>query len=188
METNDKIRIAADINSELHAELVQLASHAGVPMTTVIRWALKAYRLQDTTPATSLDNVLAEVAQERARQEAKWGVQDLPDGTGPLEMESWLPYDYDGLAEIAKEACDAARDADDRRMSLVLLEEVFEAMAEDEPVRLRAELVQVAAVAVKWAQMIDRRHTYNGGDRLHGICRCGEGRDHVSHHRTGHHG
>jgi hypothetical protein len=43
METNDKIRIAADIDSELHEELVQLASYAGVPMTVVIRWALKAY-------------------------------------------------------------------------------------------------------------------------------------------------
>ena len=36
-------------------------------------------------------------------------------------------------------------------------EEVFEAFAEDDPKLLRAELVQVAAVALQWADAIDRR-------------------------------
>jgi hypothetical protein len=38
-----------------------------------------------------------------------------------------------------------------------LLEEVFEAMAEDSPVKLAHELTQVAAVAVAWVEAIERR-------------------------------
>jgi hypothetical protein len=40
---------------------------------------------------------------------------------------------------------------------LVLLEEVLEALEEDNEERLRAELVQVAAVAVRWIGAIDVR-------------------------------
>ena len=38
----------------------------------------------------------------------------------------------------------------------ILREEVFEAFAEDDPAKLRAELIQVAAVAVQWVEAIDR--------------------------------
>lgn len=41
----------------------------------------------------------------------------------------------------------------------VLLEEVYEALAEPDPERLRAELVQVAAVCAAWISDIDRRPT-----------------------------
>jgi hypothetical protein len=44
----------------------------------------------------------------------------------------------------------------------ILLEEVAEAFAEDDPGRLRAELIQVAAVATQWVEAIDRR----------GVCTC----------------
>lgn len=39
----------------------------------------------------------------------------------------------------------------------MLLEEVAEAFAESDDARLRAELVQVAAVAQAWIESIDRR-------------------------------
>lgn len=39
----------------------------------------------------------------------------------------------------------------------ILAEEMFEALAESDPAKLRAELVQVAAVAVQWVEAIDRR-------------------------------
>jgi hypothetical protein len=39
----------------------------------------------------------------------------------------------------------------------ILEEEVAEAAAESDPAKLRAELVQVAAVAVAWIEAIDRR-------------------------------
>ncbi|HYF53037.1 MAG TPA: hypothetical protein VEA41_02135 [Salinarimonas sp.] len=41
--------------------------------------------------------------------------------------------------------------------SQILAEEVAEALAESDPMLLRAELVQVAAVAVQWVEAIDRR-------------------------------
>jgi hypothetical protein len=101
--------------------------------------------------------IISEVLKERARQDRKWGQQDLPDGTGPDETGPGLIWSYSDMRELAQEACNDARDADDRRMDLVLLEEVFEALAEKQPGPLRIELVQVAAVAVKWIEMIDRR-------------------------------
>jgi hypothetical protein len=39
----------------------------------------------------------------------------------------------------------------------VLIEEVFEALAEEDPAKLRAELVQVAAVCAAWITDIDGR-------------------------------
>jgi hypothetical protein len=39
----------------------------------------------------------------------------------------------------------------------ILLEEVYEALAEADPVKLREELVQVAAVAASWVVALDRR-------------------------------
>ncbi|MEY9934267.1 hypothetical protein ABH926_008932 [Catenulispora sp. GP43] len=39
----------------------------------------------------------------------------------------------------------------------MLLEEVYEALAEVDPAALRAELVQVAAVAAAWVEDIDSR-------------------------------
>jgi hypothetical protein len=95
-----------------------------------------------------LNPVLAEVAAERARQNAKWGQQDHPDGTA-------RPGDR-FQAEMAREICQANnRDQDNWRD--ILTEEVHEAYAELDPVKLRAELIQVAAVAVAWIEAIDRR-------------------------------
>jgi hypothetical protein len=102
--------------------------------------------------------VLAEVRAERARQDARFGRQDHPDGTGPGR---------DNLVRLAYtigEAADAARQATDRALSRgevtfaqILAEEAFEALAETDPARLRAELIQVAASAVCWIEAIDRR-------------------------------
>jgi hypothetical protein len=39
----------------------------------------------------------------------------------------------------------------------VLDEEVWEAFAESDPAKLRAELVQVAAVAFRWIEALDAR-------------------------------
>lgn len=109
-------------------------------------------------------DVLAEVRVERARQDAKHGVQDLPDGTGSYRVTlDGLVSDPD-IAVIRRERADEARRSCDRAFAEglctyrhVLEEEVREAFAEEDPARLRAELVQVAAVAVKWVEAIDRR-------------------------------
>ncbi len=96
----------------------------------------------------SLERVLADVAAERAVQDAKWGLQAHPDGTGAR---------YAAAADLAKQAvADAAAEG---RLTWrhILHEEVLEAFAEDGADRLRDELIQVAAVAVKWVQDLDRR-------------------------------
>lgn len=89
------------------------------------------------------------VDAERQAQLAKFGDQRHPDGTG-------LPvYQY---------AANRYRDAADRNAAAgvlawrdVLLEEVYEALAESDPAALRAELVQVAAVCAAWIHDLDQR-------------------------------
>jgi len=92
---------------------------------------------------------LAEVAAERARQDAKWGEQDHPDGTGGGNAIAAAVGARMQCQLAAKEGALTWRD--------VMREEVGEAFAETDPAKLRAELIQVAAVAVAWAEAIDRR-------------------------------
>jgi hypothetical protein len=103
------------------------------------------------TDRTATREILAEIAAERAAQDAKWGEQHHADGTG-----------RDGDADMAlldRAKCKAnGPDGDhDDNWRDILQEEVSEAFAETDPVLLRAELVQVAAVAVNWIESIDRR-------------------------------
>lgn len=112
--------------------------------------------------------VLCEVYAERQRQTAKHGDQaHLPDGTGPTTWLRRLPTLYirsaraDRLAAWAKARTKAASQNEGGDGSItfehILTEEWAEALAEDDPARLRAELIQVAAVAVQWVEAIDRR-------------------------------
>jgi hypothetical protein len=93
--------------------------------------------------------VLAEVAHERGMQDAKWGEQNHPDGTGNLSQQD--------RAKFARKWCEDAFGAGYGTWADILTEEVAEAEGERDPARLRAELVQVAAVAVCWIEAIDRR-------------------------------
>lgn len=97
----------------------------------------------------TVDGVLGEIRAERARQHALWGEQNHPDGTGGPVMRS--------EADAMRARCQylAVNGGPDWRA--ILLEEVYEALAEDEPAKLRKELVQVAAVATAWVEAIDRR-------------------------------
>lgn len=100
--------------------------------------------------------VLAELADERARQDAKWGEQNHPDGTGPDIAHGFLGRMDEHARHAQLRAQGAAMDGT-LTWHLILLEEVYEGMAESDPVALRAELIQVAAVAVAWIEAIDRR-------------------------------
>lgn len=109
--------------------------------------------------------VLSEVGDERTRQDKKWGQQNHPDGTGSTAF-SWVAIvdlvenrsiDNDDAASAARFSCDFNFRGGRGTWADILLEEVAEAYAEDDPDRLRAELVQVAAVAVAWVEAIDRR-------------------------------
>ncbi|MGW5687161.1 2'-5' RNA ligase family protein [Nonomuraea sp. NPDC003754] len=96
----------------------------------------------------SLAEVLADVAAERVAQDVMFGVQDPADGTGPERTAA---------ADRAKADLETAKRAGAVTWRHILHEEVLEAFAESDPDRLRAELIQVAAVAVKWAQALGGR-------------------------------
>jgi hypothetical protein len=121
---------------------------------------------------TYLGRVLLDIALERGRQTAKHGDQNhLPDGTGPdydvlssLGGHAHVPMDEADnvdLADIARARCKAAsrNEGGDGSITFehILTEEWAEALAEEDPAALRAELIQVAAVAAQWAEAIDRR-------------------------------
>ncbi|MFD1535644.1 NUDIX hydrolase [Nonomuraea guangzhouensis] len=97
----------------------------------------------------SLARVLGDVAAERAAQDAKWGMQAVPDGTGAEDAVA--------EADRARRETDEAGRRGELTWRHILREEVLEAFAESDPELLRTELIQVAAVAVKWAQALDRR-------------------------------
>lgn len=126
--------------------------------------------------------VLADVLEERRRQHEKWGEQNLPDDSPAVaglisrsaawardEISRAIWWDQQPPEEREKVW---ATPAPHLAWPLVLFEEFAEALEEaattgtfDEPrsdpnqarVRLRAELVQVAAVAVQWIEALDRR-------------------------------
>lgn len=110
--------------------------------------------------------VLEEVSYERQRQDAKWGEQNHPNGTGDdvaLMHGVTLPKPHPRvavtmgtLAHVARQVTDRAADDGSVTYADILLEEVGEAFAEADPAALRAELIQVAAVAVAWVEKIDR--------------------------------
>lgn len=93
--------------------------------------------------------VFRDIVEERAAQNAKWGEQNHPDGTG-------RPYDQ-FHADKARRLCNDAAEAGVVTWRHILREEVAEALAESDPAKLREELIQVAAVAAAWVEAIDRR-------------------------------
>jgi NTP pyrophosphatase (non-canonical NTP hydrolase) len=88
-----------------------------------------------TNPMIATDRVLQEVLAERIRQDAKWGEQNGHDF-------EWVSI----LTEEVGEAAQAANEANFRS-----------GKTRGDYTHLRAELVQVAAVAVAWIEAIDRR-------------------------------
>lgn len=111
----------------------------------------------------SRNSVLAEVWNERESQEAKWGEQNHAD----RNEDSAHDVEYYEQQATTWKLVNEARVADLNAQGMpsdrncywdgVLLEEVYEALAEEDPATLRAELIQVAAVAVAWVEAIDRR-------------------------------
>lgn len=96
--------------------------------------------------------VLTDVLAERHRQHARWGEQSLPFGTGRNTQ-------IERLRQLRNINAKARAVGVPLTWSEVLTEEVAEAMAESNPWRLRAELIQVAAVAVQWIEHLDRSAT-----------------------------
>lgn len=106
--------------------------------------------------------VLAEVAEERYRQDLKFPgdlVAGHVNGTGGL-CDPITGADVVASAKGREEAMRAlCEEWKDRygvgNFALILDEEVSEAFAATTVVDLRKELIQVAAVAVKWVEYLD---------------------------------
>ncbi|KQX27510.1 hypothetical protein ASD97_24730 [Streptomyces sp. Root63] len=90
-----------------------------------------------------------EIDAERTRQLAKFGEQHHPDGTG-------LPV-YEHAARRYRNQADRNAQSGVLAWRDVLLEEVYEALAEKDPAALRTELVQIAAVCAAWVRDLDSR-------------------------------
>lgn len=93
--------------------------------------------------------IFQNVMDERYRQDRLHGFVDYPDGTGR--------HDQQERAEDAKRYCDILLQNGVLTWGDLLVEEVAEVMAENDSAFLREELIQVAALAIKWVQAIDRR-------------------------------
>ncbi|KDN23202.1 hypothetical protein [Amycolatopsis rifamycinica] len=101
--------------------------------------------------------VLVKIAAERVRQDALWGEQNHPDGTGPDVEVAGLSRRAADAAHTARFTTEMAR-AEGRLTWLhILREEVYEGFAEADPAALAEELIQVAATAACWAEAIERR-------------------------------
>jgi hypothetical protein len=86
---------------------------------------------------------------ERANQDQKFGEQNRPNGTG--DSHYWK------MAGIAKMNYKIADRENKLTFNHILTEEYYEALAERDEDKLRAELVQVGAVAMQWVEAIDRK-------------------------------
>jgi len=95
-----------------------------------------------------INQVLEEIAAERRAQDAKWGMQDWQSGTS----EAWA-----AACAASKARCDEADGAGVPTWAMILEEESLEVLSETDPVKLREELIQVAAVAVAWIESLDRQ-------------------------------
>lgn len=107
------------------------------------------------TASCQTTSVLLEVREERAQQFARYGLNDdLEYGTGP--QAAWLaPVTNLGAADIERLFRSEYYTHDKPTWAHLIREELAEAFKEDDPARLREELVQVAALAVSCIEKLD---------------------------------
>lgn len=105
-------------------------------------------------------DIIASIVAERVRQQEKWGEQNHPDGTGQKYHQTLRNAHQARCKENARNGTVSFFD--------ILIEEVYEAAAENNRAALRKELIQVAAVCVQWCQKIDRQQGQYETDRQAG--------------------
>ncbi len=108
----------------------------------------------------SLSQILVDITKERDRQDTKFGLQRHQDSVhtsiGPGMLAAWYGIPTEAMAKV----CTDRRFEDgEGTWADVLVEELCEAIEATLKSReeLRAELVQVAAVAVAWIEDLDSR-------------------------------
>lgn len=90
-------------------------------------------------------DVTTQALAEMHAQDVKWGpARQMPNGTGEE-----FNFSHD-LATYFQNETDRAFVNGRGTWAHILMEEVYEALAETNPKRLKAELIQVAAVALQW--------------------------------------
>ena len=106
----------------------------------------------DSDQERTTAQVLVAILNERERQLEKWGEQRHADGTG---------YNNTFYGESFADVADDLRVINYSYVGgvwcWILLEEVFEALAEEDQGKLREELIQAAAVITAWIEDIDTR-------------------------------
>lgn len=112
--------------------------------------------------SSELAGVLVEIAEERARQEELWGEQNHPVlSSSPNTFVA--RRSHAARADVFKRRNDRRAKESNLAWDDIILEEVYEALAEEDPARIRAELVQAAAVVVNMIQGLDRAAGRNAG-------------------------
>lgn len=97
--------------------------------------------------------VLNDIHRERVKQAAKWG-----DQTHDIFTDRRVEAER-ARHRIAAETCKLMFSAvENPGWDLILLEEVYEAFSEEDPHKIREELVQVAAVACAIIEDLDKKH------------------------------
>lgn len=110
-------------------------------------------------PDRALERVLQEVRIERLAQEAKWGQQDHPWHVPKLTVQAAREELGLPTAAHARNYVEDLVRHQECSYAAILVEEVCEAVECGDDASARAELVQVAAVAVAIVEAIDRRAT-----------------------------
>lgn len=152
-------------NHEFTAENTYVNPSSGSRQCRTCRRLMNKLEKKISGADPSIKSVIREVFWERAAQELIWGPQDHPVHTDA---------ERDGVALTGRsyawsEAHMKERFASGPRTgAVILLEEVFEALAAPDLAATRDELVQVAAVAVMLVEGIDRARTAGAtaADRL----------------------
>ena len=107
---------------------------------------MATHRIPDSIPNVIIDDLKI----ERRAQQNKFGDQaGIPSGTSKVRY-------HNTLGEF-RSSCDRATEKGNLTWRHILLEEVYEALVEETPDKLRAELIQCAAVCIAWIEALDKR-------------------------------
>lgn len=163
-------RERADTAERLNVETLELLKTSlEVLVTGPTAEAIAELRAEVAALAAALKGphalVLGELAEERQRQEAKWGEQNHPDlspevPTSTVERaaeDMCLPSAHVARSRVENLAARGKLGYAD--IALEEFAEAIEAAALGVTAELRKELVQTAAVLVAWIQSIDRRRS-----------------------------
>lgn len=148
----DGLREAADIASSMGYDATARAILAGGDPEKLE--ALLDERARTlVAPTVAMREALASLVAERARQEKKFPGVRGPLDTAPLLTRGSWKLEIEGLLYAVRTIADDA----EAPIVFAFLEEALEAVSESDPEKLAVELVQVAALAVKWLQAINAR-------------------------------